>query len=84
MAKKSKPALLSVDDIASSSSDEALKTKKQVISDSEESYEEFGEDEINEDVFAAEGGVDELSVSDIDVSSSDEDIQMIKKRLERK
>jgi phage terminase Nu1 subunit (DNA packaging protein) len=79
MGKKVKPALIPVEDLSSS---EPEAEGKQVVSDSEESYEEFGEDEIDENEFA--GRENESSVSDIELSSSDEDIQMMKKKLARK
>ena len=84
MAKKSKPALLPVEDLSSDSSDQ---DKEQVVSDSVESYEEFGEDEIDEDAFNLDGlphDEDEVSVSDVSVSSSEDEILTMKKKLEHK
>lgn len=54
------------------------------MSDSMESYEEFGEDEIDENQFNFASGDDQESVSDIDVSSSEEEILTMKKKLEDK
>lgn len=78
--RKSKPTLLPVDDIPSDSSSGSKQGAKQVVSDSEESYEEFGEDEIDEDNYEclAPHNDDEQSESDISISSSEDEILMIK------
>lgn len=61
---------------------------KKVVDDSSqegsnESFEEFAEDELYENVFDNVED-DAASVSDVEVSSSDEDIMMIKQKIERK
>lgn len=85
--RKPKPTLLPVDDLPSSSSDDEQKDAKQVVSDSnsEESYEEFGEDEIDEDHYEGLAlDENELSESDVDLSSSEDEILVIKEKLEKK
>jgi len=78
--KKSKPILLPVDDILSDSSSDLKQGVKQVVSDSEESYEEFGEDEIDEDEYAkiVSHNDEDPSESDISLSSSEDEILLIK------
>jgi hypothetical protein len=83
--KQQKPTLIPVDDL--SDSDDQLEVpvgKDQVVSDSEESYDEFAEDELYENVFDGPITGDEPSVSDVEISSSDEDIHTMKKKVERK
>ena len=84
--RKSKPILLPVDDILSDSSSGSKHGAKQVVSDSEESYEEFGEDEIEEDNYEglAPHNDDDPSESDISLSSSEDEILLIKKKLDAK
>ena len=80
---KQKPQLIPVDDLSSSDSESKPSGAAQVVEDSEESYEEFAEDELYENVFET-GEVEENSVSEVEISSSDDDIHTIKKKVERK